>query len=68
MSPWILWNSGAKWLMSNILIKSLMSHHLNHALNVGCKSTRSLRVYSNVPYLIHDVVKHIKLLMLHECI
>jgi hypothetical protein len=43
-----------------------MHHNLNHALNVGSKSTRSLRVDGNIPYLIHDVVKHIKPLMLHE--
>jgi hypothetical protein len=43
-----------------------MSHNLNHALNVESKSTRSLRVDGYVPYLIHDVVKHIKPLMLHE--
>jgi hypothetical protein len=68
MSPWILGNCGAKRLMCNVLVKFLMSHHLNHALNVGSKSTRSLRVYGNVPYLIHDVVKHIKPFMLHESI
>jgi hypothetical protein len=66
VSPWILGNNGAKWLMCDILVKSLMCHHLSHALNVGSKSTRSLRVGGNVSYLIHDVLKYIKLLMLHE--
>jgi hypothetical protein len=66
MSPWIFWNCRVKWLMCNILVKFLMCHNLNHTLNVWGKSTRSLRVYGNVPNLIHDVVKHIKPLMLHE--
>jgi hypothetical protein len=66
MSPWILGDCGVKQLMCNILVKFLMCHHLNHALNVGSKSTRLLRVYDNVLYIVHHVVKHIKLLMLHE--
>jgi hypothetical protein len=66
ISPWILRNYGAKRLMCNILAKFLICHNLNHVLNVGSKSTRSLRVDGNVLYLIHDVVKHIKPLMLHE--
>jgi hypothetical protein len=66
MSPWILGNCEAKRLMCDILVELLMGHHLNHILNVGSKSTRSLRVGGYVPNLIHDVLKHIKLLMLHE--
>jgi hypothetical protein len=58
-------NCRAKWLMCNFYIELLMCHHLNHSLNILSKSTRSLRVDGNVPYLIHDVVKHIKLLILH---
>jgi hypothetical protein len=63
LDPWELWDEAA-----HEQVKFLMCHHLNHALNIGSKSTRSLRVYGNVPYLIHDVVKHIKPLMLHESI
>jgi hypothetical protein len=66
MSLFILVNYGAKRLMCSILVKFLMSHNLNHALNVGSKSTRSQRVDGYVSYLIHDVIKHIKPLMLHE--
>jgi hypothetical protein len=68
MHLWILVNCGAKRLMCSILVKFLMSHNLNHALNVGSKSTRSQRVDGYVPYLIHHVIKHIKSLMLHECV
>jgi hypothetical protein len=39
MSPWILGHCGAKRLMCDILIELLMCHHLNHALNIRCKST-----------------------------
>jgi hypothetical protein len=66
MSLFILVNYGAKRLMRSILVKFLMSHNLNHALNVGSKSTRSQRVDGYVSYLVHDVIKHIKPLMLHE--
>jgi hypothetical protein len=48
MSPWILGNCRAKWLMCKILVKFLMWHDLNHMLIVGSKFTRSLRVYDNV--------------------
>jgi hypothetical protein len=41
VSPWILGHYGEKGLMSDILVELLMCHHLDHALNVGCKSTRS---------------------------
>jgi hypothetical protein len=68
MNPWILGSSGVKRLMCDILVELLMCHHLNHALNIGSKSTRSLRVGGNVSYLIHYVLKHIKPLMLHESI
>jgi hypothetical protein len=68
MSYWILQNCRAKQLMCNILIELLKCHHLNHALNIWSKSTRYLWVDDNVPYLIHDVVKHIKPLMLYESI
>jgi hypothetical protein len=54
--------------MYHILIELLMSHHLDHAHNIRSKSTRSLRVDSNVPYLINDVVKGIKVLILHDSI
>jgi hypothetical protein len=40
MSPLILWNCRAKRLMCNIIVKFLMCHHLNHALNVGSKATK----------------------------
>jgi hypothetical protein len=40
VSPWILGNGRAQWLMCNILVKFLMCHNLNHTLNVGSKSTR----------------------------
>jgi hypothetical protein len=66
MGPWILGNGWMKCLMCSILVELLMCHHLNHALNIGSKSTRSLRIGGNVPYLIHYVVEYIKLLMLHE--
>jgi hypothetical protein len=44
MSPWILRNCGVKRLMCNILVEFLMCQNFNHALNVGSKSTGSLRV------------------------
>jgi hypothetical protein len=68
VSPQILGHCGVKRVMCVILVELLMRHHLNHTLNVGSKSTRSQRVGGSVPYLIHDVFKHIKPLMLHECI
>jgi hypothetical protein len=68
MSPWILGNCWTKRLMFNIIVELLMCHHLDHVLNIRSKSARSLRVGGNAPYLIHYVIKHIKLLMLHEII
>jgi hypothetical protein len=68
MSPLILVNCGAKRLMCSFLVKLFMCHNLNHVLNVGSKSPKSLRVDGYVPYLKHDVVKHINPLMLHECV
>jgi hypothetical protein len=67
-ASWILQNYRAKRLMCYIPIEPLMGHRLDHAHNIQSKFTRSLRVDSNVPYLINDVVKHIEPLMLHECI
>jgi hypothetical protein len=68
VSPWILGHCGAKRLMCYILVKLLMCHHLNHAMNVGSKSTRSQWVGGNVSYLIHYVLKHIKPYRLRESI
>jgi hypothetical protein len=68
MSPGILGYCGAKRVMPHILLELLMCHHLNHVLNIGCKSTQSELVGGNVPNLIYNVLKHIKPLMLHECI
>jgi hypothetical protein len=68
MSSWILGHYGVKWVMCDILIELLMCHHLNHVLNIGCKSTQYERVGGNVLNLIHDVLKHIKSLMLNELI
>jgi hypothetical protein len=67
-TDWRLGNSRAKRLTCHILIEPLMSHQLNHAHNIRSESTRSLRVHSNVPYLIDDVVKGIKVLILHGSI
>jgi hypothetical protein len=68
MASWILGNCGAEWLMCNIIIEPLMCYHLDHAHDVRSKFIRSLRVDDNVPYFIHNVVKHIKPLILHESI
>jgi hypothetical protein len=68
MTSWILQNCRAKQLMCYILIEPLMGHHLDHAHDIQSKSTRSLRVDGNVPYLINNVVKHIEPLKLHDCI
>jgi hypothetical protein len=65
---WTLQNCRAKRLMCCILVEPLMCHHPNHAHNVRSKSTRSLGVGSNVPYLINHVVKSIKALILHYSI
>jgi hypothetical protein len=65
MKPRILGSNRAKRVMSNILVEPLMSHYLNHVLNIGSKSTRSSRVGGDVPNLIHDVLKHIEPLILH---
>jgi hypothetical protein len=67
-TTWTLQNCRAKRLMCYILIEPLMGHCLNHAHDIQSKSTRSLRVDDNVPYLINNVVKHIEALKLHECI
>jgi hypothetical protein len=53
--------------MCNILIKSLMCHNLNHALNVWSKYTRPQRVDGDVSNHIDYVVERIKLIVLHEC-
>jgi hypothetical protein len=59
MSPWILGNCGAKRLMSDILVELLIGHHLKHVLNVGSKSTRSLRVGGYVPWEMYiGVISH----------
>jgi hypothetical protein len=68
MSQWILGHYGVKWFMCDILIKLLMCYYLNHALNVWCRSTRSQRVGSDVPNLINNVLKDIKVHMIYECI
>jgi hypothetical protein len=67
-TSWILQNCRVKRLMCYILIEPLMGHRLNQAYDIHSKFTRSLRVDSNVPYFIYDVVKHIEPLILHECI
>jgi hypothetical protein len=59
-SPWILGHYGAKRLMSYNLIELLLGHHLNHVLNIRCKSTRSQWVGGDVPNLIHNILKNIK--------
>jgi hypothetical protein len=66
MNPWILGNYGAKRLMCDIRVELLMGHHLNHILNVESKFTRPLRVGGYVRKLIHNVLKHMKPLMLHD--
>jgi hypothetical protein len=68
MAPWILWNSRAKWLMCYILIEPLMGHRLDHAHDIRGKSTQSKMVDGYIPYLIHNVIKHIKPLKFHESI
>jgi hypothetical protein len=65
MTSWTFQNCRAKRLMCRILIEPLICHHLDHAHNIRRESTRSLRVDSNIPYLIDDVVKSIKVLILH---
>jgi hypothetical protein len=67
-SPWILGHYGAKWVMTHILIWLLLPHSLNHVLNVWSKTTRSEWVGGYVPYLIHNILKHIKAHWLHESI
>jgi hypothetical protein len=62
MSPQILSHCGAKWLMCYILVEFLLSHHLNHELNVWSKATRSELVGGDVPDLIHNVLKDVKAL------
>jgi hypothetical protein len=52
--------------MCHILIEPFMIHHLDHAYDIESKSTRSERVDGYVPNLIHDIVKDIKVLILHE--
>jgi hypothetical protein len=68
MSPQIFRHCGAEWLKLDILVELLMCHHLNHELDVWSKSTRSSRVCGNVAYLIHNVLKNIRVHELHESI
>jgi hypothetical protein len=65
---WTLQNYRAKGLRCRILIEPLMCHHLDHAYNIRSESTRSLRDDNNVLYLINDVVKDNKVLILHDSI
>jgi hypothetical protein len=65
-ADWSLGKSRAKRLMCRILIEPFMSHHLDHAYDIGRKSTRSKRVDSHVPNLVHYVVKEIKVPILHD--
>jgi Co/Zn/Cd efflux system component len=62
---WRLGNCRAKRLMYHILIEPLKSHNLDHAQNKRGKSTRSLRVDGYVLNLINDVIKSIKVIILH---
>jgi hypothetical protein len=55
-----------KRLMSYILHKALMGHTLDYAHDIESKSTRSERVDRDVSYLINDVVKSVKVLILHD--
>jgi hypothetical protein len=68
MSPRILGHGGTKRRMLDIVVELLMCHHLNHILNVWTKSTRSSRVGGDVPNLINNILKNIKVHELHESI
>jgi hypothetical protein len=61
-----LGKSRMKRLMGDILHKVLVGHRLDHTHDVGRKYIRSERVDRDVPYLIHDVVKSVKILILHD--
>jgi hypothetical protein len=67
-SPWILGHCRVKRVMTHILVELLLCHKLNHKLNVWSKSTGSERVGGYVLYLIHNVLKDIKVHRLHESI
>jgi hypothetical protein len=58
--------SKTKRFMCDVLHTALVGHRLDHAHNVGSESTRSERVDRNDTYLIHDVVKSIEVLILHD--
>jgi hypothetical protein len=68
ISPWILRHCRAKRVMTHILIELLLRHRLNHELNVWCKAIGSKRVGGYVSYLIHNVLKDVKVHRLHESI
>jgi hypothetical protein len=67
-SPRILGHCGAKRLMSSILVKLLLGHHLNHVQDVWSKATGSQRVGGDVPYLIRNILKDVEAHRLHESI
>jgi hypothetical protein len=63
---WSLGNSRAKRLMCHILIESFMSHCLDHAHDIGSKSTRLEKVDGYASNFIQYIVKDIKMIILHE--
>jgi hypothetical protein len=63
---WSLRNIRVKSVMCHILVEPFVSHRLDHAHDIGSKSTRSERVDGYVLNFIHNVVKDIKVLILHE--
>jgi hypothetical protein len=67
-SPWILGHCGAIGVMMHILVELFLHHILNPVLNVWSKTTRSEWVGGYVPYLIHNILKHIEAHWLHESI
>jgi hypothetical protein len=60
MIPRILGHCRVKRLILYILVELVMCHHLNHVLNIRCKSIRSQWVGDDVPNLIHNILKNIK--------
>jgi hypothetical protein len=67
-SPWILGHYRVKRVMTHIPVELCMRHRLNHKLNVWSKATGSERVVGYVSYLVHNVLKYIKMHRLHESI
>jgi hypothetical protein len=54
--------------VTSILIELLLCHHLNHVLDVWSKDIGSQWVGGNVSYLIHNILKDIKVHGLDESI